>query len=178
MSSYSDGGHDITSSCLLSLCSNYLGGGACFYSINTWIQIPHEPLCSRPAGGATRPHPNHDPLSLQPAGDRLADSTIALALALQLLPHADHAPSFTSNPDMEPIKVQSEGGLNVTLTIRLLMHGKVGARLPVDSSAPVCHGGAAANGVVMCSCRKWAASSERYLSHTSTCGAPCGTTAP
>uniref|UniRef100_A0A3P9CLJ0 Poly(rC) binding protein 3 n=1 Tax=Maylandia zebra TaxID=106582 RepID=A0A3P9CLJ0_9CICH len=26
---------------------------------------------------------------------------------------------------MEPIKVQSEGGLNVTLTIRLLMHGKV-----------------------------------------------------
>ncbi|TNN38013.1 Poly(rC)-binding protein 3 [Liparis tanakae] len=25
---------------------------------------------------------------------------------------------------MEPIKVQSEGGLNVTLTIRLLMHGK------------------------------------------------------
>ena len=37
----------------------------------------------------------------------------------------DHAPSFTSNPDMEPIKVQSEGGLNVTLTIRLLMHGKV-----------------------------------------------------
>lgn len=37
----------------------------------------------------------------------------------------DHTPSFTSNPDMEPIKVQSEGGLNVTLTIRLLMHGKV-----------------------------------------------------
>lgn len=28
---------------------------------------------------------------------------------------------------MEPIKVQSEGGLNVTLTIRLLMHGKVQA---------------------------------------------------
>uniref|UniRef100_A0A667XMH0 Poly(rC) binding protein 3 n=1 Tax=Myripristis murdjan TaxID=586833 RepID=A0A667XMH0_9TELE len=27
---------------------------------------------------------------------------------------------------MEPIKVQSEGGLNVTLTIRLLMHGKKG----------------------------------------------------
>uniref|UniRef100_A0A665VFB1 Poly(rC) binding protein 3 n=1 Tax=Echeneis naucrates TaxID=173247 RepID=A0A665VFB1_ECHNA len=27
---------------------------------------------------------------------------------------------------MEPTKVQSEGGLNVTLTIRLLMHGKVG----------------------------------------------------
>lgn len=26
---------------------------------------------------------------------------------------------------MEPNKVQSEGGLNVTLTIRLLMHGKV-----------------------------------------------------
>lgn len=26
---------------------------------------------------------------------------------------------------MEPIKVQSDGGLNVTLTIRLLMHGKV-----------------------------------------------------
>lgn len=38
----------------------------------------------------------------------------------------DHIPhSFTSNPNMEPIKVQSEGGLNVTLTIRLLMHGKV-----------------------------------------------------
>lgn len=30
---------------------------------------------------------------------------------------------------MEPIKVQSEGGLNVTLTIRLLMHGKVGDHL-------------------------------------------------
>lgn len=57
------------------------------------------------------------------AGDRLADSTITLALALE--PLSDHAPSFTSNPDMEPIKVQSEGGLNVTLTIRLLMHGKV-----------------------------------------------------
>lgn len=28
-------------------------------------------------------------------------------------------------PVMEPTKVQSEGGLNVTLTIRLLMHGKV-----------------------------------------------------
>ncbi|XP_028447528.1 poly(rC)-binding protein 3 isoform X2 [Perca flavescens] len=27
-------------------------------------------------------------------------------------------------PSMEPTKVQSEGGLNVTLTIRLLMHGK------------------------------------------------------
>ncbi|KAI3356521.1 hypothetical protein L3Q82_017728, partial [Scortum barcoo] len=27
-------------------------------------------------------------------------------------------------PSMEPAKVQSEGGLNVTLTIRLLMHGK------------------------------------------------------
>lgn len=26
---------------------------------------------------------------------------------------------------METTKVQSEGGLNVTLTIRLLMHGKV-----------------------------------------------------
>ncbi len=32
---------------------------------------------------------------------------------------------FTSTPSMEPSKVQSEGGLNVTLTIRLLMHGKV-----------------------------------------------------
>lgn len=32
---------------------------------------------------------------------------------------------FTSTPSMEPNKVQSEGGLNVTLTIRLLMHGKV-----------------------------------------------------
>ncbi|XDV30092.1 hypothetical protein PO909_033084, partial [Leuciscus waleckii] len=31
---------------------------------------------------------------------------------------------FTSTPRMEPNKVQSEGGLNVTLTIRLLMHGK------------------------------------------------------
>lgn len=30
-----------------------------------------------------------------------------------------------SSPSMEPTKVQSEGGLNVTLTIRLLMHGKV-----------------------------------------------------
>ncbi|CAB1434657.1 unnamed protein product [Pleuronectes platessa] len=57
-------------------------------------------------------------------GDRLADSTIPLALALEPLSR-DHAPySFTSNPNMEPIKVQSEGGLNVTLTIRLLMHGK------------------------------------------------------
>lgn len=39
----------------------------------------------------------------------------------------DHTPSFTSNPNMEPPKVQQpgEGGLNVTLTIRLLMHGKV-----------------------------------------------------
>ncbi|CAK6980726.1 poly(rC)-binding protein 3-like isoform X1 [Scomber scombrus] len=58
------------------------------------------------------------------AGDRLADSTITLALALELLSHATTPLSFTSNPDMEPIKVQSEGGLNVTLTIRLLMHGK------------------------------------------------------
>lgn len=31
----------------------------------------------------------------------------------------------SSPPIMEPTKVQSEGGLNVTLTIRLLMHGKV-----------------------------------------------------
>lgn len=59
------------------------------------------------------------------AGDQLADSTITLTLALELLSHGNHAPSFTSDPDMEPIKVQSEGGLNVTLTIRLLMHGKV-----------------------------------------------------
>lgn len=58
--------------------------------------------------------------SSRPAGDRLADST------LHLLSHVNHAPAVTSNPDMEPIKVQSEGGLNVTLTIRLLMHGKVG----------------------------------------------------
>lgn len=55
----------------------------------------------------------------------MADSTITLTLALELLSHGNHAPSFTSDPDMEPIKVQSEGGLNVTLTIRLLMHGKV-----------------------------------------------------
>ncbi|XP_062861428.1 poly(rC)-binding protein 3 isoform X3 [Trichomycterus rosablanca] len=33
-------------------------------------------------------------------------------------------PLFSSNPSMESSKVQSEGGLNVTLTIRLLMHGK------------------------------------------------------
>ncbi|KAG7274317.1 hypothetical protein CRUP_013035, partial [Coryphaenoides rupestris] len=33
---------------------------------------------------------------------------------------------------MEPIKVQSEGGLNVTLTIRLLMHGKSGARINIS----------------------------------------------
>lgn len=59
------------------------------------------------------------------AGDQLADSTITLALALELLCHVNHTPTFTSNPIMEPIKVQSEGGLNVTLTIRLLMHGKV-----------------------------------------------------
>ncbi|KAK3543314.1 hypothetical protein QTP70_014025 [Hemibagrus guttatus] len=32
--------------------------------------------------------------------------------------------NFSSNPTMESSKVQSEGGLNVTLTIRLLMHGK------------------------------------------------------
>ncbi|KAM7375446.1 hypothetical protein PAMA_014514 [Pampus argenteus] len=57
-------------------------------------------------------------------GDRLADSTITLALALELLSHETTPLSFTSNPNMEPIKVQSEGGLNVTLTIRLLMHGK------------------------------------------------------
>lgn len=41
---------------------------------------------------------------------------------------------FTSTPSMEPNKVQSEGGLNVTLTIRLLMHGKVSwARRAVQS---------------------------------------------
>lgn len=42
----------------------------------------------------------------------------------------EHIPSqdgaLVSLPlSMEPTKVQSEGGLNVTLTIRLLMHGKV-----------------------------------------------------
>ncbi|XP_062390141.1 poly(rC)-binding protein 3 isoform X6 [Sardina pilchardus] len=36
----------------------------------------------------------------------------------------DHAPASPPLPSMEPNKVQSEGGLNVTLTIRLLMHGK------------------------------------------------------
>ncbi|KAG8004689.1 Nuclear receptor subfamily 4 group A member 2 [Nibea albiflora] len=65
-------------------------------------------------------------------GDRLADSTITLALALELLSHVTTPLSFTSNPDMEPIKVQSEGGLNVTLTIRLLMHGKSGARINIS----------------------------------------------
>lgn len=34
--------------------------------------------------------------------------------------------SYPPSSSMEPTKVQSEGGLNVTLTIRLLMHGKVG----------------------------------------------------
>ncbi|KAM8873014.1 poly(rC)-binding protein 3-like isoform 10-T10 [Synchiropus picturatus] len=40
--------------------------------------------------------------------------------------HSFHTarPPLRSIPNMEPIKVQSEGGLNVTLTIRLLMHGK------------------------------------------------------
>ncbi|CAB1451786.1 unnamed protein product [Pleuronectes platessa] len=33
-------------------------------------------------------------------------------------------PVIRPPPSMEPTKVQSEGGLNVTLTIRLLMHGK------------------------------------------------------
>ncbi|XP_038871037.1 poly(rC)-binding protein 3 isoform X5 [Salvelinus fontinalis] len=33
---------------------------------------------------------------------------------------------------MEPNKVQPEGGLNVTLTIRLLMHGKSGARINIS----------------------------------------------
>ncbi|TNN61886.1 Poly(rC)-binding protein 3 [Liparis tanakae] len=33
-------------------------------------------------------------------------------------------PPHPCPPSMEPIKVQSDGGLNVTLTIRLLMHGK------------------------------------------------------
>lgn len=32
-----------------------------------------------------------------------------------------------ASTSMEPSKIQPEGGLNVTLTIRLLMHGKVGA---------------------------------------------------
>ena len=36
---------------------------------------------------------------------------------------------LTSPPSMEPTKVQSEGGLNVTLTIRLLMHGKVSRQI-------------------------------------------------
>lgn len=36
--------------------------------------------------------------------------------------------SVSRHPIMEPTKVQSEGGLNVTLTIRLLMHGKVSRR--------------------------------------------------
>ncbi|KAG5283765.1 hypothetical protein AALO_G00045900 [Alosa alosa] len=36
----------------------------------------------------------------------------------------DHTPASPPLPSMEPNKVQSEGGLNVTLTIRLLMHGK------------------------------------------------------
>ncbi|KAJ8012446.1 hypothetical protein DPEC_G00042850 [Dallia pectoralis] len=36
----------------------------------------------------------------------------------------NHIPHHTSTPRMEPNKVQPEGGLNVTLTIRLLMHGK------------------------------------------------------
>lgn len=57
------------------------------------------------------------------SGDQLSDSTIHAVLAF--LSHFDHSPTFTPGPDMEPIKVQSEGGLNVTLTIRLLMHGKV-----------------------------------------------------
>uniref|UniRef100_A0AAQ5XD22 K Homology domain-containing protein n=1 Tax=Amphiprion ocellaris TaxID=80972 RepID=A0AAQ5XD22_AMPOC len=41
---------------------------------------------------------------------------------------------------MEPIKVQSEGGLNVTLTIRLLMHGKKGEtvkKMREDSGARI-----------------------------------------
>ncbi|XP_041663156.1 poly(rC)-binding protein 3 isoform X5 [Cheilinus undulatus] len=37
--------------------------------------------------------------------------------------HQDDS-SLPLHPSMEPTKVQSEGGLNVTLTIRLLMHGK------------------------------------------------------
>ncbi|CAG01336.1 unnamed protein product [Tetraodon nigroviridis] len=42
---------------------------------------------------------------------------------------------------MEPVKVQSEGGLNVTLTIRLLMHGKevgsiIGKVTPANVAAP------------------------------------------
>jgi len=51
-------------------------------------------------------HPTHSPLEDIPFQD----------IALALLP-----PSM----EMEPTKVPSEGGLNVTLTIRLLMHGKV-----------------------------------------------------
>lgn len=41
------------------------------------------------------------------------------------IPFQDGALVSLLPPSMEPTKVQSEGGLNVTLTIRLLMHGKV-----------------------------------------------------
>ncbi|TMS06434.1 Poly(rC)-binding protein 3 [Larimichthys crocea] len=40
------------------------------------------------------------------------------------IPFQDGASVSLLPPSMEPTKVQSEGGLNVTLTIRLLMHGK------------------------------------------------------
>lgn len=66
-----------------------------------------------------------------PSGDQLSASTKHTVLAL--LSHFVHSPTFTPGPDMEPIKVQSEGGLNVTLTIRLLMHGKVEKDLESNS---------------------------------------------
>lgn len=42
-----------------------------------------------------------------------------------------------ASTSMEPSKIQPEGGLNVTLTIRLLMHGKVGAT--ESQCGPCCH---------------------------------------
>lgn len=57
---------------------------------------------------------------------------------------SEHIPSqdgaLVSLPlGMEPTKVQSEGGLNVTLTIRLLMHGKVSRlRLLCGSTWVIC----------------------------------------
>ncbi|KAK0133778.1 Poly(rC)-binding protein 3 [Merluccius polli] len=41
-----------------------------------------------------------------------------------LTPTPPPPPTAATPPSMDPAKVQSEGGLNVTLTIRLLMHGK------------------------------------------------------
>ncbi|XP_063068561.1 poly(rC)-binding protein 3-like [Engraulis encrasicolus] len=65
-------------------------------------------------------------------GDWLAFLPITHSLALPHPSSRDHAHAHThahahshsAAPMMEPAKVQSEGGLNVTLTIRLLMHGK------------------------------------------------------